>query len=286
MKRMFNLCSELCSTAARRVFRASFLAFLLLLLVPVVFGQSTDKTAAPSSPETTQAASSETPAPASDTVATTPAATTSETASAPAAAVPAVTETAQAAPAAAEAAPVVETTVADPDKSEKKVVGVEIVGNQIISTQTIISKMRTRKGAILRQQMVNEDIKRLYSAGYFEDIQVKLEEMSDGYKLYVTVVEKPVIKEILISGHTIYKDEKLRKTLGVVEGEVIDENKLNKGIEEIRKLYEKKGFRFIEIKSDIQKDTNSGQATIQIRIEEGKKYNIRKLAKGLSEEAG
>jgi len=165
----------------------------------------------------------------------------------------------------------------DAQKTDKKVIGVEIIGNQIISTQTILSKMRTRKGAILRQQMVNDDIKRLYATKYFDDIQIKLEELPEGYKLYVTVVEKPVIKEIQISGHTIYKDEKLRKALGLVEGEVIDENKLNLGVEEIKKLYQKKGFRFIEVKSDVQRDVRSGQATIKIQIEEGKKYKIAKV---------
>lgn len=159
---------------------------------------------------------------------------------------------------------------------EKKVIGVEIVGNQIISSQTILSQMRTRKGAILRQQMVNDDIKRLYATRYFEDIQIKLEEFPDGYKLYVTVVEKPVIKEVQLSGHTVFKDEKLRKTLGVVEGEVLDENKLQEGIEEIRGLYAKKGFRFIEINFDVQKDSG-GQAVIKVAIEEGKKYKIGKV---------
>ena len=168
-------------------------------------------------------------------------------------------------------------TVPVDDKAEKKVIAVEILGNQIISTQTILSKMRLRKGAVLRQQTVNDDIKRLFSAGYFDDIQVKLDEQADGFKIYVTVVEKPVIKEITISGHTIFKDEKVRKTLGLVEGEVIDENKLNKGIEEVKKLYQKKGFRFIEVKQDVQKDMNSGQATIKIQIEEGKKYKIGKV---------
>ncbi len=163
------------------------------------------------------------------------------------------------------------------DKIEKKVVAVEIIGNQVISTQTILSKMRTRKGAILRQQMINEDIKRLHATRFFDDIQIKLEDLQDGYKLYVTVTEKPVIKEIQLSGHTVFKDEKLRKALGLVEGEVIDENKLREGVEEIRKLYAKKGFRFIEIKSDVQKDSGSGQATVKILIEEGKKYKIGKV---------
>ena len=135
-------------------------------------------------------------------------------------AVPTQTETSS-----ADVAPNVAQVPVD-DKAEKKVIAVEILGNQIISTQTILSKMRVRKGAILRQQTVNDDIKRLYAAGYFDDIQVKLDELPDGFKIFVTVVEKPVIKEITISGHTIFKDEKLRKTLGLVEGEVIDENKL------------------------------------------------------------
>ena len=240
------------------------LIFSLLLMMPIVFGQTSDTAAPPLSAEAEAAKNSTAEASATTTQVEKQA--PAEPVSSPAAASVSQPQSSSLTP-----------TGSDLDKAEKKVVAVEIVGNQIISTQTILSKMRTQKGAILRQQMVNEDIKRLYSAGYFEDIQVKLDELVDGYKIYVTVVEKPVIKEIFISGHTVYKDEKIRKTLGIVEGEVIDENKLNQGIEEIRKLYEKKGFRFIEIKSDVQKDPSSGQATIKVKIEEGKKYKIGKI---------
>ena len=241
---------------------------LFFWMTPVVLGQSSDTVATPLTPEVEATK-------ASAAQATT---TTEAEKQAPAAAPAETTSSPVAASSVSQPqSPPFTPTGSDLDKAEKKVVAVEIVGNQIISTQTILSKMRTQKGAILRQQMINEDIKRLYSAGYFEDIQVKLDELVDGYKIYVTVVEKPVIKEIFVSGHTVYKDEKIRKTLGIVEGEVIDENKLNQGIEEIRKLYEKKGFRFIEIKSDVQKDSSSGQATIKIQIEEGKKYKIGKI---------
>ncbi len=161
---------------------------------------------------------------------------------------------------------------------EKKVVAMDVRGNRIVSTNTILSKIQTKQGLALKQQTINEDIKRLYATGFFEDVRLEVEELPDGYKLIVEVDEKPIVKQILIEGVTSFKEDKIRKTLGVIEGQILDRKSVKKGEEEIRKLYADKGFRFVDLQATVNVDAGTKEAVITIKIFEGKKFKITKIS--------
>ena len=55
-------------------------------------------------------------------------------------------------------------------ESAPEVTAVEVEGNKIVSTSTILTKIKTRPGDHLSQTTVDEDIKRLYSTGFFTDV--------------------------------------------------------------------------------------------------------------------
>ncbi|OQA57754.1 MAG: Outer membrane protein assembly factor BamA precursor [Candidatus Omnitrophica bacterium ADurb.Bin277] len=154
---------------------------------------------------------------------------------------------------------------------------VEIRGNKIVSTATILSKIQSKEGTPLRQQTTNDDLKRLYDTGFFQDIRFDVSEVPGGYKLIVEVDEKPIIRQIQIQGNTVFKEDKLRKSLGVTEGQILDRKALKKGEEEIRQLYANKGFRFVDIQTDVSTDPVSKESTVGIRISEGKKFKIREI---------
>ncbi len=154
---------------------------------------------------------------------------------------------------------------------------VEIRGNQIISTNTILSKMKIRKGVPLAQEMVNEDLKRLYATGFFQDIRFEVEEKPDGYKIILLVEEKPVIRKIVIGDFTKFKEDKLRKELGVLEGQILDQRLVKQGVEKIRKLYRDKGFQFVSVESEVELNKQTKEATVYIRIVEGEKYKIKEV---------
>ena len=152
---------------------------------------------------------------------------------------------------------------------------IEIRGNQIVSTNTILSKMKLRRGVPLTQETVNEDLKRLYGTGFFQDIRVEIEEQSGGYNLSVIVLEKPVIRQIVIGDFTAFKEDKLRKELGVLEGQILDQRLVKDGVEKIRKLYKDKGFQFVNIESEVDISRTTKEATVYVRIIEGEKYKIK-----------
>ncbi len=165
-----------------------------------------------------------------------------------------------------------------PQPPQKTVVSVDVRGNRIVSTNTILSKIQTKQGLTLKQQTVNEDIKRLYGTGFFEDVKLEVEELPEGFKLIVVVEEKPIIKQIVIEGATSFKEDKLRKTLGVMEGQILDRKAVKKGEEEIRKLYADKGYRFVDLQAEVNVDPQTKEAVVTIKVFEGKKFKITKIS--------
>ena len=252
-----------------------------LFLVPVmsVFAEdaATGKTSVKAAPVTTKAppASNEAAQAVAEVTATSqaPAENEKPAANTPAPAAPVST------PTVATSAPAATAQASQPPAPPvKKIVAVEVRGNKIVSTNTILSKIQTKQGLVLKQQTVNEDIKRLYATGFFEDVKLEVEELPEGYKLIAEVDEKPIIKQITLEGFTSFKEDKIRKTLGVMEGQILDRKAVKKGEEEIRKLYADKGFRFVDLQASVNVDPQTKESVITIKVSEGKKYKINKIS--------
>ncbi len=172
----------------------------------------------------------------------------------------------------------VEAPAPAPEKKRATISDIEVRGNNIVSTNTILAKLQSQKGNELIQETVNEDIKRLYTMGYFEDIKIEVNEKGNGqFGLVVVVIEKPVIKKIVIEGSKSFKEDKILKELKVVEGQVLDRKAVKQGVEGIRKLYANKGFKNVDIASDVNIDRNTNETTVIVRINEGGKFKIRSL---------
>jgi len=157
------------------------------------------------------------------------------------------------------------------------VTAIEIRGNKSISSNTVISKMKTRVGAAYQESAASDDLKRLYLLGFFEDIKMDTESYKDGVKVVVTVVERPIIEKITFSGtnHITMKDEKLKDMLKSKEGQYLDYPKLAEDVQTFKKMYDKMGYSRAEIayKVDVDKETN--KAKVDFNAVEGKKMRIR-----------
>ena len=262
---------------------ALFLSLLFFAgMCAPVFAEDTNAKASaePTTTAPAAASSSSTPEPVKSTAPTvsTPAIPAVQSTAA-AVSTPAPATTTPVAPVASPvAAPAVPAAQAPAESPVKKVVAVEVRGNRIVSTNTILSKIQTKQGLPLKQQAVNEDIKRLYATGFFDDVKLEVEELPEGYKLIAEVDEKPIIKEIVLEGATSFKEDKLRKTLGVMEGQILDRKAVKKGEEEIRKLYANKGYRFVDLQVTVNVDPQTKEAVVTIKISEGKQYKITKIS--------
>lgn len=157
------------------------------------------------------------------------------------------------------------------------IVEIEIRGNQIVSTNTILSKVRSKAGEKLVQETINADLKRLYGMGFFQDIRIEVEEKANGYKLIFVVDEKPIVRNITIEGNTVFKEDKLRKSLKIIEGQILDQRAVKEGVEEIRKLYADKGYQFVDVQSQVTVGGTGKEAAVAVKVVEGEKFKIKKI---------
>src|SRR3989338_1869365 len=91
---------------------------------------------------------------------------------------------------------------------EKKVKAVQIQQNQRVSTPIILAKIRTKTGEPFSKIILNEDVKRLYGTGFFNDVKVDLKDQEDGIVVTFLVLEKPVLKKIHFKGNKVFRNKK------------------------------------------------------------------------------
>ncbi len=161
----------------------------------------------------------------------------------------------------------------------KQVTAIEVTGNKAISSNTVISKMKTRVGTNYQENVISDDLKRLYLLGFFSDIRINTEDFDGGLKIIITVEERPIIEKVAFSGlkRLTMKEEKLRDQLKSKEGQYLDYPNLAEDTQALKKIYEKAGYSQAEVdyKVDIDKDT--GKAKVEFNVVEGRKVKIRRI---------
>lgn len=162
-------------------------------------------------------------------------------------------------------------------EESERVLAVDVEGTQTIASETILAKVQTKPGMIYNEAIVSEDIRRIYSLGFFTHVQADLEDLDQGYRLIFVVKEKPQIQAIKIEGNKKFNEKKVLEWLEINEGALHDPRKLKEGIEKIKAEYNRKGFADAEVVSRVETDTVANTADLFVLIDEGVKSKIEEV---------
>jgi len=152
---------------------------------------------------------------------------------------------------------------------------IRIIGLQRVSTGSIFNVIPITVGDRIDIRKSNDIVKSLFSTEQFDDIQIG----KDGNTLIITVVERPSISAIEISGNKALKTEQLLESLdgvGIKEGEVYKRSTLEKVKSELVRSYASNG-RYgagVEIE-ELLKPRN--RIEINIEVDEGDSAKIEKI---------
>lgn len=160
---------------------------------------------------------------------------------------------------------------------ESQVTAVEVDGNKIVSTTTILTKIKTRPGDTLSQTTVDEDIKRLYGTGFFTDASAEVRPYREGSLVVFHVKERPLVTSIAITGNRHFREAKIREMLKTKEQELLDRRRLKEDLDQIKQLYRTKGFYLAEISQEVKLDEGTNKASVFINISEGRKVRVRRI---------
>ncbi len=160
---------------------------------------------------------------------------------------------------------------------EEQVTSVEVEGNKIVSTATILTKIKTRPGDRMSQQTVDEDIKRLYSAGFFSDVSADVRPYQGGQMVRFIVQERPLVSGVVITGYRNFREARLREEIKTKEQELLDRRELKQDVERLKQLYRTKGFHLAEVATDVKVDEATNKATVFFTVSEGGKLKVRRI---------
>jgi len=152
---------------------------------------------------------------------------------------------------------------------------IRIIGLQRVSTGSIFNVIPISVGDKIDIRKSSDITRSLFSTEQFDDIQIA----KDGNTLIISVVERPSISAIDISGNKALKTEQLIESLdgvGIKEGEVYKRSTLEKVKSELIRSYASNGRYGAEVEiEEIKKPRN--RIEINITVDEGKSAKIEKI---------
>ncbi len=158
----------------------------------------------------------------------------------------------------------------------EKVASVIIVGNKRIETDAISKKIKTEPGDVYLPKSLADDLKTIYSMGYFDDIRIESEETPDGKSITFFVEEKPTIRVIRLKGNKVYDDDEIKEELDIKTGSIFNVFKIQKNIKRIEELYHEKNYHHVGVSYKVVPLENN-QADLEIEVVEGSKIRIKSI---------
>ncbi len=149
-------------------------------------------------------------------------------------------------------------------------------GNQRIDSGAILRKISTKPGDLYNPVQLREDLKAIFSMGYFDNVEIEAKDTDKGKEIIFRVLEKPVIKKILVSGTDELDEDEVRDAAGISLNSILNPTSLNEAVERINELYKSKGYYNTKTTVDINYPSED-RAEVQFSINEGEKIYIGRI---------
>ena len=156
-----------------------------------------------------------------------------------------------------------------------KVADIQVNGLSRISAETVFSYLPVGVGDEVDEGKSRHIVKALFKTGFFKDIKLQRE----AGVLVITVVERPSIAAIRITGNSDLGDERINELLdeaGLVEGRIISEASLERFVHELNNYYVSRGRYGSDVESAIT-PLDRNRVGVDIQIEEGKVARVREI---------
>ena len=115
-------------------------------------------------------------------------------------------------------------------------------GNKRIDSAAIIRKAQAKTGDIYSPATLRKDLKAIFAMGYFDNVNVKIEEGAEGKKIIFQVTEKPLISKVEFAGISSLDEKDVKEAANINPNTIVNPNTINKSGEAIKILYKSKGY--------------------------------------------
>lgn len=152
-------------------------------------------------------------------------------------------------------------------ESSRTLKDIEIVGNNVIDTSTILDAIPLKAGDPYTRDAVQTSLQSIYQMGYFtEQMKAVPVDNSDGtVTLKIIVKENAPVTDFTIEGNTVVSTDEILEILLPMKGKPQNIGELNEAIAKIQDCYSSRGY----ILARIESVSDDPDGTVNINIKEG-----------------
>ena len=135
-------------------------------------------------------------------------------------------------------------------KTEFVVSKVDVKGIEKISKEEVLKNVKVKEGDQFVPQEAIDGAQKIFQTGLFTSVEPSVDrEANNTVAITYIVEENPIVKDIEISGNTLFTEAQLEQALGIKKGEMLNGNLLNPDNNGIVKLYNKGGYTTARIET-------------------------------------
>jgi outer membrane protein insertion porin family len=161
-----------------------------------------------------------------------------------------------------------------------------IEGNRRVQDAVILNRVRSAVGAPFNPSQASEDLRSVFNLGFFDDVQLKVEDFEGGVKVTFVVIERPFVRDVEFFGNDRLATSDLQDKIDLKLGSVYNPVDVQRASEKIKEAYEDEGYFEVQIGSEVEKFSD-GDVKVAFTINEGRRITIDKIVfrgnKGLTD---
>ncbi|MCP3968076.1 MAG: outer membrane protein assembly factor BamA [Lentisphaerae bacterium] len=148
------------------------------------------------------------------------------------------------------------------------------VGGYKFPNKMLLYNVQQKPGKEYDKDVLRQDIKRLYTLGYFSDVVSEVRTTPDGKKaITVKLIVKSRVKAIVFKGNQKFKRKDLIEEVTLSPDMPLNDNKLRVSAERLRKYYKGKGFNDVQI-VPVLKKVGKNQIDVVFNIKENLRLKV------------
>jgi outer membrane protein insertion porin family len=153
---------------------------------------------------------------------------------------------------------------------------VTVEGNRRVQEAVILGRIRSSVGSPFNPSQASEDLRAIFTLGFFDDVQMKVEDFEGGVKITFVVVERPFVRDVEFVGNSRLGTTELQEKIELKLGSVYNPVEVQRAREKLKNAYEDEGYFEVQISPEVEK-FEDGDVKVVFTITEGRRITIDKI---------
>ncbi len=153
---------------------------------------------------------------------------------------------------------------------------VAVQGNRRVQEAVLLNRIVTRPGDTFSPPRLAEDIRSIFALGFFDDVQLRVEDFEGGVRVIFVVAERPFVRDVVFAGNKKVDTAALQERVEVKLGTVYNPVDVTRTAERLKEYYEEEGYFEVVVSPDVER-LPDGDVSVVFRIAEGRKITIDRI---------